>query len=92
MTMQNDSALLTQHLPFCPSANGVPLFSVQPGIPVHEALAQASVIFGCAELLAAENCDADLQLSRCLGVVTAQLVQMGKALVDASLMPVEADT
>ncbi|EIK95376.1 hypothetical protein PMM47T1_17815 [Pseudomonas sp. M47T1] len=88
--MQDETMLLTQHLPFCPTANGVPLFSVQPGIPVHEALAQASVFFGCAELLAAENCDADLQLSRSLGVVTAQLVQLGKALVDASIDRLEA--
>jgi len=87
--MQDDKTLLTQHLPFCPGADGAPLFSVQPGVPIHLALAQASVFFGCAERLSAENCDADLQLSRSLGVVTAQLVQMGRALVDASIAGVE---
>lgn len=84
----NDSTAVTtrQHFDHLDSA---PLFSVNPGVPVEEALERAASLMLYVETLAATDAFTNKNLE---SAVIQTLSEMAKALVDASKKPTAKPT
>jgi len=76
----------THRLPFgrCGSEQQ-PIFSVNPGIALEDALTQLSHLLTCAQATASEMCDARA-LDRGLVGATVHCIEGAKALVDSLLI------
>lgn len=76
----------THALPFghCGSKQQ-PIFSVDPGIALEDALTQLSHLLTCAHASASEMCDAQV-LDRGLMGATVHCIEGAKALVDSLLI------
>jgi hypothetical protein len=83
--MNTETSAVTHHANFGRTPSGTPLFAVQPGIPLHEALEQIAMTLGNASLLCGETVDADIQTGRSMNQIIAQLVDASRGLVDATL-------
>ncbi|EOF7609760.1 DUF3077 domain-containing protein [Pseudomonas aeruginosa] len=71
----------TRAHPFGPSA-GPALFTVNPGVPIHDALQCASNMLGCVHELVITISDGDMRGQEIFGL--QYLTDMAKALVDSA--------
>jgi hypothetical protein len=76
----NDSTAVTTLEPF-DHMDSLPLFSVNPGVPIADALERAADLMGYAEALAAADAFTDKALE---SAVIQTLSEMAKALVTAT--------
>ncbi|MEK1942621.1 MAG: DUF3077 domain-containing protein [Pseudomonas sp.] len=76
----NQQTAVTQASTFC-IPDGLPLFSVNAGVPVSDALEQSAILLGCVEhlVLCRDSMDADKHTT-----VLQYLSELSKALVNAS--------
>ncbi|WP_416422093.1 DUF3077 domain-containing protein [Pseudomonas sp. App30] len=84
MNMTSD-ALTTLAIPFGHTSSGNALFSVQPGIPLHEALEHLAANLANMAVLCDEACDADTRTTRALNQIMGQLIDSSSGLLAAAL-------
>ncbi|TFW43570.1 DUF3077 domain-containing protein [Pseudomonas fluorescens] len=83
----------TRPAPFGPCERSeIPLFRVQPDIPIEHALEHASYVLGTARVLTLAAQDLCTEHQSYLNWASLQLAETGLALVEASIDGLQADS